>query len=294
VSQRTHQRQLDRARAKREAEAAAAKSQRGRLFVSIAVAVVAVLAIVLAFTIGGGDDEPNLASDDQTTDGFDTGDDAGTTPDDPATQPDTTPVDRVDVAVTEPVAADRTPCEAPSEGAPEITATPYAAAPEMAIDPGLTYHATIQTTCGTIEVDLFAEAAPLAVNNFVSLARDGYYDGVPFHRVIDGFMVQGGDPTGTGHGGNGEYPGYTFGDELDTVAKYGYPRGVLALANAGPATNGSQFFIVQGDASHLTSHTVFGVVTAGMAVVDRIVLGPEQGGIAIEPVRMISVVITEA
>jgi cyclophilin family peptidyl-prolyl cis-trans isomerase len=125
--------------------------------------------------------------------------------------------------------------------------------------------ATMQTNKGTIELALFDEDAPKTVQNFVKLARDGFYDGVIFHRVIPDFMVQGGDPTGTGTGG----PGYTFEDEFND---HKIVRGALAMANAGPNTNGSQFFIVTtAEASWLDGkHTVFGRVTSGMEAVDAI------------------------
>ena len=126
-------------------------------------------------------------------------------------------------------------------------------------------NATLQTNHGAIEVELFADAAPKTVDNFVKLARDGFYDGVIFHRVIPDFMIQGGDPTGTGSGG----PGYTFEDEFN---QHKVVRGALAMANAGPNTNGSQFFIVVADACPWLDgkHTVFGRVTNGMDVVDAI------------------------
>ena len=125
--------------------------------------------------------------------------------------------------------------------------------------------ATLQTNHGAIEVELFPEDAPKTVANFEQLARDGFYDGVVFHRVIPDFMIQGGDPTGTGTGG----PGYTFEDEIND---HKVERGALAMANAGPNTNGSQFFIVTAEACPWLDgkHTVFGRVTAGMDVVDRI------------------------
>jgi len=125
--------------------------------------------------------------------------------------------------------------------------------------------ATIETNQGSIGVDLFDEDAPKTVENFLKLARDGYYDGVIFHRVIENFMIQGGDPTGTGSGG----PGYEFEDEIN---KHAVQRGALAMANAGPNTNGSQFFIVTADACPWLDglHTVFGQVTSGMDVVDDI------------------------
>jgi peptidyl-prolyl cis-trans isomerase B (cyclophilin B) len=125
--------------------------------------------------------------------------------------------------------------------------------------------ATLHTNHGAISVELFDDDAPKTVGNFVSLARDGFYDGVIFHRVIPDFMIQGGDPTGTGSGG----PGYTFEDEFNSHA---VERGALAMANAGPNTNGSQFFIVTADACPWLDgkHTVFGRVTGGMEVVDVI------------------------
>jgi peptidyl-prolyl cis-trans isomerase B (cyclophilin B) len=125
--------------------------------------------------------------------------------------------------------------------------------------------ATLQTNHGPIEVELFDDDAPQTVQNFTKLARDGFYDGVIFHRVIPDFMIQGGDPTGTGTGG----PGYQFEDEINDNK---IVRGALAMANAGPNTNGSQFFIVTtGEAPWLDGkHTVFGRVTAGMDVVDAI------------------------
>jgi cyclophilin family peptidyl-prolyl cis-trans isomerase len=132
--------------------------------------------------------------------------------------------------------------------------------------------ATIHTNHGAIELELYDEDAPKTVENFVSLARDGFYDGVVFHRVIPDFMVQGGDPTGTGSGG----PGYQFEDEFN---EHPVARGALAMANAGPDTNGSQFFVVTADACPWLDgkHTVFGRVTAGMDVVDRISELPRDG-----------------
>jgi len=125
--------------------------------------------------------------------------------------------------------------------------------------------ATLSTTEGDITVELFDADAPKTVENFRTLAADGFYDGVIFHRVIKDFMIQGGDPTGTGTGG----PGYTFEDEIN---QHKIVRGALAMANAGPGTNGSQFFIVTTDAAPWLDgrHTVFGQVTEGMDVVDRI------------------------
>jgi cyclophilin family peptidyl-prolyl cis-trans isomerase len=164
----------------------------------------------------------------------------------------------------------------------------YDASPPMGIDPAKRYTATISTDQGEIVIELFADKAPITVNNFVFLARDGFYDGVTFHRVIKGFMAQGGDPTGSGSGG----PGYRFGDEFHPALRHDQP-GILSMANAGPGTNGSQFFITYRDTPHLDGkHTVFGRVVEGMDVVEAI---PERDpGSAREPgVAMNSVVISE-
>jgi len=150
-----------------------------------------------------------------------------------------------------------------------MTAKQYAAPPPMQVETDRTYHVTIETDRGNIELDLFPEYAPKTVNNFVFLAQDGFYDGVVFHRVINDFMIQGGDPTGSGRGG----PGYRFEDEFKGNPLR-HERGVISMANAGPGTNGSQFFITHGPQPHLDGrHTVFGKVTAGLEVVDAI----EQG-----------------
>jgi len=145
----------------------------------------------------------------------------------------------------------------------------YSSAPEMQIDASKTYQITMETTAGTIELDLYPEHAPNTVNNFVSLTKDGFYNGVVFHRVIPNFMVQGGDPTGSGRGG----PGYKFNCET-TGNPLKHERGVISMANAGPNTNGSQFFITHAPQSHLDgNHTVFGKVTSGLDVVDAIKQG---------------------
>jgi cyclophilin family peptidyl-prolyl cis-trans isomerase len=160
--------------------------------------------------------------------------------------------------------------------------------PEMAIDPTRNYRATLQTEKGDIVLQLFAAEAPLTVNNFVFLARQGYYDGVTFHRVIPDFMVQGGDPTGTGAGG----PGYAFSDEVDSGLAFDRP-GLLAMANAGPGTNGSQFFITYTPTPHLNGkHTIFGEVLQGMDV--ALAIPPRNPQNASAPgVAMQSVTISE-
>jgi len=127
----------------------------------------------------------------------------------------------------------------------------------------------IKTVKGDICVDLFSVDAPITTANFINLAKRGFYDGVTFHRVIPDFMIQGGDPTGTGRGG----PGYTFADEFSPTRRHN-AAGVLSMANAGPATNGSQFFITHGPTPHLdNAHTVFGQVSSGQDVVNAIAQG---------------------
>jgi cyclophilin family peptidyl-prolyl cis-trans isomerase len=139
----------------------------------------------------------------------------------------------------------------------------YKAPPPMQIDPKKRYSAKFKTDAGDFVVELFADKVPRTVNNFVFLAREGYYNGVTFHRVIRNFMAQGGDPTGTGSGG----PGYQFADEFHPSLRHDSP-GILSMANAGPGTNGSQFFITHGPTPHLDNkHSVFGKVTQGLDVV---------------------------
>ena len=138
----------------------------------------------------------------------------------------------------------------------------WSSPPAMQIDPKKKYKAHMETDKGTMVIGLFADKTPKTVNNFVFLAREGYYDGVIFHRVINNFMVQGGDPTGTGMGG----PGYKFGDEFHPSLKHD-KQGILSMANAGPSTNGSQFFITHLPTPHLDNrHSVFGQVVDGLDV----------------------------
>jgi cyclophilin family peptidyl-prolyl cis-trans isomerase len=132
--------------------------------------------------------------------------------------------------------------------------------------------AAIQTNHGTIRIELLESDAPKTTENFITLAERGYYDGVIFHRVIKGFMIQGGDPTGTGRGGESAWGG-RFNDEIDSssaIYQRGYKKGTVAMANAGPNTNGSQFFIMHADYPLPPSYTIFGRVTDGLEVVDAI------------------------
>jgi peptidyl-prolyl cis-trans isomerase B (cyclophilin B) len=152
----------------------------------------------------------------------------------------------------------------------------YSAPPQMTIDTGKQYIATIETGKGNLVLELFAADVPVTVNNFVFLARDGYYDNTTFHRVIPGFMAQGGDPTGTGTGG----PGYKFADEF---TNHTHVTGALSMANAGPNTNGSQFFITYAPQNHLNGkHSVFGQLTDGMDVLKLLNNGDSIVKITIE------------
>jgi peptidyl-prolyl cis-trans isomerase B (cyclophilin B) len=154
----------------------------------------------------------------------------------------------------------------------------YSAPPAMSIDPSKSYTATFDTSKGQIVVDLFAKDAPNTVNNFVFLARDKFYDGLKFHRVIPDFMIQGGDPEGTGRGG----PGYKFADEVGS-GKPKHKVGSLSMANAGPNTNGSQFFITHIVTDWLDGkHTVFGQVKSGQDVVNAIKQGDTIKSITID------------
>ena len=163
----------------------------------------------------------------------------------------------------------------------------YAAAPDLVIDPKKRYQAIFKTDVGDFTVELYADKVPNTVNNFVFLAREGFYNDVTFHRVIKGFMAQGGDPTGTGTGG----PGYKFKDEFHPALRHNVP-GILSMANAGPNTNGSQFFITHGPTPHLDNrHSVFGKVTEGLDIVlgipERDPMRARTPGAAIKSIEII-------
>ena len=163
-----------------------------------------------------------------------------------------------ETAATPPIA----PAEAEEGGATQQWSSP----PTMQIDPSKSYDAVFKTEIGDFTVRLFPEQAPVTVNNFVFLARQGYYDNTTFHRVLPGFMAQGGDPTGTGGGG----PGYSFEDEFHPELQFDKP-GLLAMANRGPNTNGGQFFITYAPTTHLNGlHTIFGEVVEGAEVLSRL------------------------
>jgi len=169
----------------------------------------------------------------------------------------------------------------------------YSSMPEMIIDQNKSYTAVIETSMGDLTVEFFSDTAPVTVNNFVSLSNDGYYDNIIFHRVISGFMIQGGDPSGTGHGEYGKFPGYTFEDELNNQQPY--EKGILAMANAGPNTNGSQFFIMHVDYPLPYQYTIFGKVTDGFDVIDTIAsVQTAEGDRPVEDVVILGVTVSSS
>jgi len=262
VSKKQHDKQVARARDRRRATALQRRTRRNRIIV-IAVVGIMVVALVASTAISGG-----LFGGD-----------------DPAVEPP--PEDDDEPQATE------GPCGPTPDDVPDVDSPVYDAPFDMTISQDVTYVATLDTTCGAIVIELDAQNAPIATNNFVNLAGDGYYDGVHFHRVIPEFVIQAGDPAGTGCGQPDctpegfdpdapTFPGYSFEDELDRAEELyaevetGYPRGTVAMANSGEDSNGSQFFVTQGDPTQLPgpSFTVLGVVLDGMDVVDDIVASP--------------------
>jgi cyclophilin family peptidyl-prolyl cis-trans isomerase len=154
----------------------------------------------------------------------------------------------------------------PPPTAPTARVKQWSTAPAMQIDVNKSYSATLHTVKGDIVIEFYPKSAPLAVNNFIFLARQGYFDGVTFHRVLPGFVAQGGDPTGSGMGS----PGYKFANEIDPALTFDAP-GIVAMANAGPDTNGSQFFITYAPLAQLNGgYTIFGHVTSGMDVANNL------------------------
>lgn len=160
----------------------------------------------------------------------------------------------------------------------------------MQLDLNKSYRVAMRTSCGEITIELFDDKSPKTVNNFLFLIKKGFYDGLTFHRIIKGFMIQGGDPEGTGTGG----PGYQFEDEVKNGLKFDQV-GLLAMANSGPDTNGSQFFITAGNASHLNGkHTIFGKVTAGQEILQTLnALETDQGDKPVQTAYIDSVTIIQ-
>ncbi len=248
------------------------RQQSTRRFGRIAAVVVGIIALIVLFrVIGGGDDNAD--------DGIDFGETTDEAADEEVQAPTAVPI-------LDNVPADFVPfsgAAALTNVVPAARNNAYTEPPAMSIDSASSYAAVMRTTAGTIRMELFADETPITVNNFVALARDGFYDGLSFHRVIEDFMAQGGDPTGSGSGG----PGYQFADEVDTGR--GFDRaGLLAMANSGPATNGSQFFITFTETPHLNGlHTIFGEVVGDAAVLDAIVRNGAGDPTIIESVSIV-------
>jgi cyclophilin family peptidyl-prolyl cis-trans isomerase len=285
LSQKQHKKQIQQARERRRRQAFARKQRRQRIIILVMVALM-VLSLV---AVGIG----SLFATDQ------------------AATPEVEPLDGAEGEPdeAEDPAAAAGPCPSPPAEVPTPVTEPYDEPPTFDLDPDTTYLARLDTTCGEIVVELDTEGAPRTAENFLALAADGYYEGVPFHRVIEGFMAQGGDPTGTGTGCldaacEVRLPGYEVEDELETAealpeseAQPGvveYPRGAVAMANSGPDTQGSQFFIVHQDSPLPPAYSIFGEVREGMEVVDDIVAGPVAGDQAVDPVIVLAVDIEEA
>ncbi len=269
-------------------QAAERKAQRTRQVRGLALLLVALVAVAFAISVfsGDDDDETDVSSEDTTTtEASDTTEGSDTTDADETTE--TTAA----AAVGDPAIGDA-PCP-PPEGAEERT-TEFESGPEACIDTARAYTATISTSRGDFTVELYDDRAPKAVNSFVFLARHHYYDGVAFHRIIPGFVVQGGDANGDPPGSGG--PGYTFEDEVPEDGPPYYEIGSLAMANSGEDTNGSQFFVVTGPqgADLPPSYTLFGEVIEGMDVVEAIEATGTPGGEPTEETTIESVTITEA
>ncbi len=283
MSRRQHDRQLERARGRRREAALERRQRRSRV-------VVIVMVVLLVLSVGGaalfsGRDEPQPEVTDEPG-GEDEGPEGGEGSDEQAAEQ----------AQAERVAEltnDAAPCPEPDD-APEVDAEIYDEPFEPSDDVDELERLTLETTCGEVVIELDTEGAPVATTNVVELAEDGYYDGVGFHRVVAGFVVQAGDPAGTGCGRDDctrvaapdeeAFPGFAFDDELETAEGFDeneqggvdYPRGTVAMANSGPDTNGSQFFVAQGDPTPLPGpdYTVLGEVVEGMDVIDSIAAGP--------------------
>lgn len=276
MSKKTHQKQLDRARAKREAERVAQRSGRNRVMAIVLVLVLAG-AVLAGAVLSRQEDTPEVAP---------------------------SPTSTVGAPLADP--CDLTGVEQPTADT-ELTFTEQ---PERPINEDATYLVTLATTCGEIVLELDPALGANTVANFLGLAEAGYYDGVPFHRVIEGFMIQGGDPTGAGSGD----PGYTIPDELEqteviVAGEGGYPRGAIAMARPAnadgsflPDSAGAQFFIVQGQGADGApfplppQYAIFGRAVDGLDILDRIAAGPAAGprnDLAVNPVRITSIRIDE-
>jgi cyclophilin family peptidyl-prolyl cis-trans isomerase len=274
VSKQQHEKQLQRARDKRNRERAIHRRERRQRILVFTMVGLLVLSLGAGALIGILQNDP---------------------------EPPPPPEDDALGAPEEPEPAAEAVCPPVPDDAPEPSGEQFDEPPPFEVEEGVTYVATLQTSCGDIVVELDTDGSPATARNFLGLAAAGFYDGTPFHRIIPGFVIQGGDPTGTGTGG----PGYNVADELETAealeaSELGeglvvYPRGTLAMANSGPDTQGSQFFIVLPEEGQdfPPAYTVFGEVVEGIEVADDIVAGPTQGDLAIDPVVVLGVTIEE-
>jgi cyclophilin family peptidyl-prolyl cis-trans isomerase len=280
VSKKQHQKQVDKARARRRQQQAFARKQRRQKIIILVMVVLMVLSLV-AVGLGA------LFADDGSP------------------TPEVDPVDDPAAAPEDDPAAAEGPCPSPGDDVPEATTEPYDDPPRYDVEPDATYLVRLETTCGELVVELDTEGSPRTAENFLALVEDGYYEGAPFHRTIAGFMIQGGDPTGTGTGCvdpgcEVRLPGYSFEDELDTAEALPeheqeglvvYPRGVMAMANSGADTQGSQFFIMHEDSPLPPAYTVFGRLVEGLEVVDDIAAGAVAGDQALDPVVVLQAAI---
>jgi cyclophilin family peptidyl-prolyl cis-trans isomerase len=297
---------------RQQEELKAASRKRGMRIAAIVVGgLVAVFGLVYIATLVTGDDDADVTDTlaPISTETLDTIDTATTLPSDTITseptgsdpvssEPAVAPVasdpassePAVDPDTSDPAVAPDADCP-PEDGVAEPVGE-FDAAPPMCLVDGATYQAVVETNMGEFTVDLDAEAAPLTVNNFVFLARNGFYDETPCHRILPDFVVQCGDPTGTGTGG----PGYEFADELPAAGEY--QLGSLAMANSGPDTNGSQFFIITGEEGVQLppSYSLFGQVAEGFdtTVADMAATGTPGAGTPSEPVEILSVRIIQS
>jgi len=252
--------------------------------------LISLLLIALVAACNGAITEPTTDSDSAAA----VIADEATTPE-AATEEEAAPVEEEAAAEAAPAATPLPRPDVVAEGGSSILQPlerngMYDAAPEMTIDPSKYYYATFKTAKGDIKVQLFADRAPLTVNNFVFLAREGFYNDTTFHRVLEEFMAQGGDPTGTGSGG----PGYQFADEFDPNLSFD-SAGLLAMANAGAGTNGSQFFITLAPTEWLNNrHTIFGKLTEGMDVLNSLTMRDPNTAPSFEGDTLYTVLIEES
>jgi cyclophilin family peptidyl-prolyl cis-trans isomerase len=278
---RSRERELAKQAARRQAERHAA-ARRRRITAGIVGGVVGIAAIAVGYSlVFGGDDTGAAASPTPSVSPSAPSSPGGEPQQTGTVTPEVTPPDVVACGAERPAAAD--------EPKPQFDRAP---SPDDVLKDGVTYTAVVRTSCGTFEFELRSKQAPIAVANFIFLAEQGFYDGLTFHRIVPDFVIQAGDPLGSGAGG----PGYAFADEFSPKLRFDHP-GVVAMANSGANTNGSQWFVTldPDSASHLNDvHTIFGDVTEGMDVVDEIgAIAPNADGTSSEAVYIDSVKITK-